>query len=357
MRRIVYHEIGGLRHVLADPSRPEHAAWDARIKAAKNDSGELQMSLRADNPTVPMLSAMRSEIVVEDDGIETWRGRLIEPTYELGGPVSVVAKGCLDYLHDTTLSQQVLSGSAAEVFAQIIVQHNAKPIDGRKRFTLGTIDVEGSVDELNVKAGEKTWDAIARLVKLIGGLVRTQRVDGENRIYWQREAAYVCSQKIRFGRNLLSLTDALQTDKLATVMYAYGRTTDDVPLGIEDENDGLPYVCDEEAVAVFGWIEDAFTDSSCEDSAELKTKAEEELAARLAGVRSISARAVDLSDISDAEQIDVGMYVQIVIPSMDEAVQCTSLERYLFEPTRTVLTLGASMRLISNMIGGITNDV
>ncbi len=357
MRRVVYHEIGGLRHVLADPTREVYAAWDARIKYAKNDSGELQMALCAENPTAPLLSTMRSELVVEDDGLEIWRGRLIEPTSELGGKISLVAKGCLDYLHDTVMTQQTLSGSAQAVFASILSQHNAKPIEARKRFALGTIDVDGNVEELKVRAGDKTWDVIAKLVKLCGGLVRTQRVDGENRIYWQKESSYVCTQEIRFGRNLLSLADAMQTDKLATVMYAYGRATEDVPLGIETVNGGLSYVTDEEAIATFGWIEAAYTDSSCEDPATLKADAEKELSDRLDEIRTISARAVDLSDIADAEQIGVGMQVRVIAPGMEEAMQCTALERFLFEPARTTLTLGATMRTIKNMIGGIANGI
>ena len=79
MRRIVYHEIGSYRSVLADPSRQRYAAWDARIKYADNNSGEMSITIAPDNPEYQALACLTSELVVEDDGVEIWRGRLLEP--------------------------------------------------------------------------------------------------------------------------------------------------------------------------------------------------------------------------------------------------------------------------------------
>lgn len=355
MRRIIYHEIGSYRQLLADPAIARYAAWDARIRYAKNDSGELSITIAADNPEYAALTTMISEIVVEDNGIEMWRGRLIEPARDFYGRLTLVAKGVLDYLHDTVLTAQTLSGSASDIFAALIAQHNAKPIESRKKFTVGTVSMDATVDEITVSAGDQTWDIVAKLVKLCGGLISTHRVDGKNVIDWVPEGTHTCTQAIQLGSNLLDCKWSHNPDDLATVLYAYGKVTDDVALGIDEVNDGLPYVLDADAVALFGWIEGTYKDRSCEDASALKTAAQAELAERLASVSTVSLQAIDLSDISDAERIEIGYLVPVLIPphNVDEEMPCTALERYLFEPTKTKITLGASMRAVSAVIGGL----
>lgn len=355
MRRIVYHVIGSYRRVLGDPSRPRYAAWDAKIKYADNDSGELSMSLSPDNPERPALSVMASEVVVEDDGVEIWRGRITEMGSDIYGRVQVIAKGVLDYLHDTVQPQKTVSGTAADVFTALITAHNAKNIEARKRFVLGTITVTDTVSDYKITAGAKTWDEVSKLVKKYGGHIGVRRVDEKNYIDWIDKITDVCDQTVRFGSNILDLSQSIDTDGLATVIYAYGKSTDGVPMGIESVNDGVHYVRDDDAYSVFGWIEASYTDSSCDDAQALKTAAQKELLARVSEAKTITISAVDLSDIGDAERIEINKRVHVISTphGIDETMPCTALTRYLWEPKRTKISLGASMRAVSAMIGGI----
>lgn len=355
MRRIVYHEIGAYRQVLADPSRPRYAAWDAKIKYADNDSGEMSLTISPENPEFLKLASLTSELVVEDDGQEIWRGRLLDQESDIYGRLKLTAKGVLDYLHDTVQPQQTISGTVADVFTALITAHNGKPIEERKRFVVGVITVTGTVSDYKINAGAKTWSELAKLVKAHGGHIGVRRVDGKHYIDWRAEITDVCTQAVRLGSNILDIKRMINVDDLATVIYPYGKATDGVPLGIGDVNDGVPYLVDTEAVKVFGWVEASYTDSSCEDANQLKTDARSSLSERVAEAKTITVSAVDLSDISDAERIEINKRVPVVAAQLgiDEIMPCTALTRYLWEPKRTQISLGASMRAISAIIGGM----
>lgn len=348
----LYHSLGSyLRSFL---ELPEPKAEQVRLKTAVNDSGEMSFILRADNPEYGLFCSMESEIILKEDGEETWRGRVTEQELdELEGTLTVRAKGILDYLHDTVQPCGTYSGTPQEVLQSLLTIHNSKPIPERKKFTLGTVTVTAQIKEFPVQVGTKTWKAVGSLVREYGGYLLLRRTQSGYVVDWLEEITEVCTQSIRLGENLLSLRQHIETDKLATVLYGYGKTTDDAPLGLESVCDGVGYVSDAEAVAVFGWIEDTYTDSSCVDAAALKTATEFELQKRLSETRAIELTAVDLADVrTDAERIRVGVLVPVEAASVNTALPCLELDRNLLEPEKTKIALSASLRTLSGMIGG-----
>ena len=354
MRRIVYHEIGAYRRVLGDPARRQYAAWDARIKYADNDSGELSITIAPENPEYQTVASLASELVVEDDGVEIWRGRVYDQTVDIYDCKTIIAKGVLDYLHDTIQPAQTFNGSVSDLFSAVIASHNGKPIEAHKRFGIGTLAVTDTVTDYKISAGANTWTVLSGLIKTYGGHIRVRRVNEKNYIDWLAEITDICSQPIRLGANLLDLTQKISNGDLSTVVYAYGKSTDGIPLSISAVNDGLPYVVDTEAVALFGWIESSYTDSSCDDAQKLKSDAKKALQERINEAKTIKVSAADLSDIGDAERIAINMLVPVLAPAkgIDELMPCTTLERYLWEPQRTKISLGVSTRALSAMIGG-----
>ncbi len=349
----LYHSLGSYRKEFLKP--PHLIVESPRLKTAVNDSGELSFTLRANHPEYGLFCSMESEVILEEDGVETWRGRVTrQEVDELEGTLVVQAKGLLDYLHDTTQPQGTYSGTPQEVLQALLSVHNSKPVPERKRFALGTVTVSAPVKDFSVKAGTKTWKAVGALIRECGGYLLPRKTQQGYVLDWLAELTEVCTQRIRFGENLLSLRQYIETDKLATVLYGYGKTTDEVTLGLESVCGGLGYVSDAEAVAVFGWIEDAYTDSSCEDAAVLKTATETELQKRLSETRAIKLSAVDFADVrADAERIRIGVLVPVDVPSVDMTLPCLELDRNLLEPEKTKIALGASLRTLSGMIGGI----
>lgn len=354
MTRKIYHECGSRRALLADVQMPELGCANAVLLETVNDSGELSMTITGNNPEYALISSMVSEIVVEDGGIETWRGRVTTQNVDTSALKMLTIKGTLDYLHDTLLVPQHLSGSANSVFTEIIRQHNARPVEARKRFTVGTCDIAESIEDYEVNAPRKTWEIISSLTQQYGGYIVVERNDTENIIHWLKSFSHHNSQTVEFGKNLIALSRAKSIDNLATVIYAYGARVEGAYVNISSVNNGSNYISDSDAVSAYGWIEDAVNYSEIYHAAELKAAAQKELAARIAEVKSITITAVDLADLGfEAEHIRIGDWVRVLsVPhGLDEELQVSSISRDLLNPASSQITLGAALDTITNLAG------
>lgn len=355
MRRIVWHEIGAYRRKLADPACADYAAWDAHLKTAENDSGELALTIAPANPEYTPIASLLSELVVEDDGAELWRGRVTEQAIDCYGRKRLVAKGVLDYLHDTAPEPQTFTGTTSAVFSALLNAHNARPIEARKRIKIGSCSVSAQVDALTANGAQTTWALLDSLIKKYGGYLVMRREGGESILDWAADRTHINSQTVRIGVNLLDLKQELDPGDIVTVMYGYGKTTDGTALNFAAQNGGKKYVTDADAVRDFGWIEGAYTDSACTDAAALLAAAKAELKKRLAKTRTITASAVDLYDLGrSAERIEAGHYISVVAPALgiDETVPCTQVDRWLWDPQKTKITFCGSARAISSLMGG-----
>lgn len=355
MQRVLMHEIGSYRHILARQSGARCVAWDVVLAEKENDSGELSFSIASTNPEYEAISTMKSEIVVEDDGVEIWRGRVTGQGDDLSGRKQITVKGVLDYFHDTILEPQIFEGSAEEVLGTVIAAHNSAPIEERKRFVLGNVQGIGAVRH-ELTRPSKAWPVLKALIKEFGGAIFCRRDGSANVINWlgdDKAYRHTCSQSIIFGKNLISLKTSISGDDVATVIYGYGKKSGDSYLTCKEVNDGLKYVSDPEAVAAFGWIEDVFIDNSISDAGTLLSAIKDELSRRMSETRSLSAEAVDLSDLGQPqERIGPGMYapLQSQYHGIDESVKVEEIRRYLFAPHKTNITLGASLSAASKIL-------
>lgn len=348
MNRTIWHECGSYRAKLVDGTSAWHKANDVHLKTSLNDSGQLDLNIPPSNPEAEMLCAMASELVIYEDDVELFRGRVTGNERDTYGFRRVSAKGVLDYLHDTILPIGTYSGTSRKVINDIIWEHSAKPIEAWKKFNLGTINVPGTIT-IEVKSQMTCWDAIKQLVKDYKGYVSAYRANGINIIDWVEDITHVCSQPIQIGSNIVSIKDAIKTESLCTVMYGYGKNN------LTFSNDGKKYVKDDVAVAAFGWIEGVYQNSSCEDAAQLLADTTKALHERIADVRNVELKAADLADIrDDAERLQVGYMVPCRLPGsdIDEELRLKDLDWYPFEPKRTTMSVGASMRTLTNLIGG-----
>lgn len=348
MNRTIWHECGSYRAKLVDVTSAWHKANDVHLKTSLNDSGQLDLNIPPSNPEAEMLCAMASELVIYEDDVELFRGRVTGNERDTYGFRRVSAKGVLDYLHDTILPIGTYTGTSRKVINDIIWEHSAKPIESWKKFNLGAIDVPGTIT-IEVKSQMTCWDAIKQLVKDYKGYVSAYRLNDVNIIDWVEDITHVCSQPIQIGSNIVSIKDAVKTESLCTVMYGYGKNN------LTFSNDGKTYVKDDVAVAAFGWIEGVYQNSSCEDAAQLLADTIKALQERIADVRTVELKAADLADIrDDAERLQVGFMVPCRLPGsdIDEELRLKDLDWYPFEPKRTTMSVGASMKTLTNLIGG-----
>lgn len=355
MRRVLIHDIDGARQILARQAGSDRIAWDVLLTEKENDSGSLSFSIGAENPEYEAITTLRSEIVVEDDGVEIWRGRVTGQEDTLSGRKKITVKGLLDYFHDSIIEAKTFEGSAEDVLSAVIAAHNASGIEQKKKFAVGTVTgIDDVKYELNTP--KKAWPVLKDLIKQFGGAIFCRRDGDVNYVDWLGDAkAYrpSCSQVIKFGKNLMSLKTSISGDDVATVIYGYGKKSNSSYLTATSVNDGKKYVYDPDAVAAFGWIEDVLVDGNISSASELISSMKSELSRRMSEARSLSAEAVDLSDLGQAqERIMPGVYASLksAYHGIDEAVKVEEIRRYLFAPHRTTITLGASLSAASKIL-------
>lgn len=352
MAVVIYHEIGTRRAPLADVRVPALAAWDCHVKYAKNDSGSLSLKVSALNTERLLLCPLISEVVVMDDDIERWRGRIASTEANEAGTTKVACVGVLDYLHDTLMPQSELTGDATYMINAILYAHNSKPIDTRKQFAVGTITVTGNM-ELKTSGQSSAWDALSGLVSKYGGYIAVRRADGKNYIDWTAEETHESDRVIEAGVSLSAIKATIGgANDFATVMYGYGKSTDGVPLSFADVNGGLPYVTDADAVAAFGWVEAAYSDGEVEDAAALLEKTADELRTRVAKARSVEITAVDRLDLLGGEMLAIGHKIRVIVPAIgiDELMPIEELDIYPYDPQKTKIGCCASVRALSQII-------
>ena len=150
----------------------------------------------------------------------------------------------------------------------------------------------------------------------------------------------------------MDISRATEIDNLATVLYLYGKTIDDNETTVAPVNNNLIYIKDDDAVSLFGWIEDSFRDRSIEDPSLLLERGRKELENRLSSTTSVKLTAIDFGDIQMTEYIEVGMLVIAEVQDKLLSLPCTEVDRYFYEPKRTQISLGSTFKTLSSMIGG-----
>lgn len=344
--------------LLVDVRQDRYAAWDVVLTTAENNSGELTLTIASDHPAAELLCPMKTEIYVEDNENETWRGRLISRNRGLKNRIKLTVKGIADYLHDTVVQVGIISGATASAaLAAILTAHNAACEELGKRFSVGTVTVEATVD-FDGTQHQSPWDILASLAKKYGGRIvgRNDPATGIRYIDWmstEMSDLVTCAQTLEYGVNLLSLEDRLDGSELVTRLYGYGKTVNGVPVTVESVNGGVPYIEDTDAIAAFGVIAGVLNRGDETDPVQLLQTMREELKMRLEDARDITANAVDLYDVGqEVEPFAVGQKVHTIAAPlyMDVMLRATKIQRNLFRPKNTKITFGASTRYASSMI-------
>lgn len=348
---------GGAPAVIGAPGDPVRAAIDPLLTQEDNDAGQLTFRLCPENPEYDSLRTMVSQILVLSDEEEVWRGRINTQTAEMDRMKSVTVKGILDVLHDSVIHPQTLQGPAWQVVNDLLYCHNASTVEPFKHFQAGTVSGIGDVT-CEIKNSRSCWDVLRDLVRQYGGSLSTHRENGENFLDWRAEtvsARRIQTQNIAYGKNLLRLSVASSGNSICTVLYGYGKKTGDRTVTIASVNDGKTYLEDTEALAEFGRIEGVFSDPSAETPEDLREKMEAELENRNRRLTEITAEALDLADLGGGcEPLRAGDFVHLSCPGLRlrETVLIRKIDRRLWAPEKTKITLGTTITAASRIMGG-----
>jgi phage minor structural protein len=329
--------------LLYSPGDEELSVLSPVLETQCNAAGTLTFVLLPEHPMYSALHKMRTRIDIRQDDEIIWRGRVLETETDFYRQKTVTCEGELTYLVDSVLHPYKLAdydGTAAGLFRLYLTRHN-EAVSEAQQFQIGNVDIETLSSVENTGYGN-TWDEISdNLIDIHGGFLRV-RYDGETRyLDWTKESGTSCGQVIRFGENLLDLSEYVSASEVVTCLIPYAGQGDS-QITIKSVNDGKDYIEDEAGIALYGRIW-GVTEFDAKDASTLLEMAKENLQKRLKETITITISAVDLHLLDvNAESFRVGDKVRVVSPphGIDAEYTCTAISLDLVNPDQSEYTFG-----------------
>lgn len=325
------------------PGDEELSVLSPVLETQCNAAGTLTFVLLPEHPMYSALHKMRTRIDVRQDDEIIWRGRVLETETDFYRQKTVTCEGELTYLVDSVLHPYKLAdydGTAAGLFRLYMTRHN-EAVSEAQQFQIGNVDIETLSSVENTGYGN-TWDEISdNLLDIHGGFLRI-RYDGDVRyLDWTKESGEPCGQVIRFGENLLDLSEYVSASEVVTCLIPYAGQSDS-QITISSVNGGKDYIEDAAGIALYGRIW-GVTEFDTKDASTLLEMAKENLQKRLKETITITISAVDLHLLDvDAEAFHVGDKVRVVSPphGIDAEYTCTAISLDLVNPDQSEYTFG-----------------
>ena len=329
--------------LLYSPGDEELSVLSPVLETQCNAAGTLTFVLLPEHPMYSALHKMRTRIDVRQDDEIIWRGRVLETETDFYRQKTVTCEGELTYLVDSVLHPYKLAnydGTAAGLFRLYMTRHN-EAVSEAQQFQIGSIDIETLSSVENTGYGN-TWDEISdNLIDIHGGFLRIRHEDGARYLDWTKESGTSCGQVIRFGENLLDLSEYVSASEVVTCLIPYAGQSGS-QITISSVNGGKDYIEDAAGIALYGRIW-GVTEFDAKDASTLLEMAKENLQKRLKETITITISAVDLHLLDvNAESFRVGDKVRVVSPphGIDAEYTCTAILLDLVNPDQSEYTFG-----------------
>lgn len=329
--------------LLYSPGDEELSVLSPVLETQCNAAGTLTFVLLPEHPMYSALHKMRTRIDVRQDDEIIWRGRVLETETDFYRQKTVTCEGELTYLVDSVLHPYKLAdydGTAAGLFRLYLTRHN-EAVSEAQQFQIGNVDIETLSSVENTGYGN-TWDEISgNLLDIHGGFLRVRHEGDVRYLDWTKESGTSCGQVIRFGENLLDLSEYVSASEVVTCLIPYAGQSGS-QITISSVNGGKDYIEDAAGIALYGRIW-GVTEFDAKDASTLLEMARENLQKRLKEKITITISAVDLHLLDvNAESFRVGDKVRVVSPphGIDAEYTCTAISLDLVSPDQSEYTFG-----------------
>lgn len=353
---------------LYDPRIAEdgYIVTEATAELQLNATGSASFTIPPCNPLYNSINKLLSIVEIFDDDDLIFRGRVLHDERDFDNNKNVYCEGELSFLADNIISPRSFSNkTVAEVFNNYISVYNTQ-VEANKRFTVGTVNVTGTVDYVSYDF-EGLLDCINnRLIEPYGGYIRTRYTNGVHYIDYLSNYTHVCDQMIEFGSNLLDFTEYVGAENIVTVLIPLGKQKQDANgeyigrVNITSVNSGHEYVHNQAAQNLFGnvWKVEVFDD--IEDPSELKAAGQKLLNQNLAASTTLTLKAFDLSLINvEYEEIKIGDGVRVFSAphNLDQTFQCSRINYNLLDPANSEYEFGTPQAKISAQTAQLSSNV
>lgn len=354
--------------LLYDPRDESIPIVSAEIKLEVNATGEFTFSLPPTHWGIDSIHKLNSVIEVYDDGNLLYEGRIVKSESNIYRTTTFICEGSLSYLLDSIQRPKAYHNlTPASYLSDKLTQHNSQ-VEAEKRFLLGTVEKQAmNYDAREDNQYTNTLDTIMdKLVDSNGGYLRVRK-QGDTRYLDYLESYHRTSgQVIRFGENILDLSEHISAENVITVLVPLGKAAEGENgesgkrLTIESVNGGKDYLEDPEAIALYGRIVGTHTWEDVTVPANLKAKGQEYLTNARNLTTTIELTAIDLHLVDvDVDRIKLGDMIRVVSPphKLDKYMMVSKREYNLVNPQDDKIVLGDTIAALTERQAALQKNV
>lgn len=282
----------------------EHQILSPSLQLEIDTAGSLSFTLPPGHAEYDSFHKLKSVVTMEWDGVEIFRGRVLEEKTDAYNQKEIYCEGDLSLLLDSVQRPFKHESITKRAFIeQAIASHNEQ-VEEYKRFTLG--DFSALTDDVAIPLESDgyadTLSAIRAVLELNEGYLFARYENGTRYLDFLTTHS-ANGQAIEFGVNLVDLDNQTAAGELCTVLLPIGGMLEDgTTVTIASVNGGKDTIEDAEAIAQYGRIVKTYAFDDITDPAELLKLAQEKLAS-MAVSETLILKAVDMHLLDESKGI------------------------------------------------------
>ena len=344
------YKITADNNTIWSPGYDKRKLVSPKLSLETNKIGSLSFTIYPTHPNYDSLVKMQSIITVYQDEEVLFKGRIFSDKADFRKTKKVVVEDLLGYFNDSTVRPYSYQGSVSDYLEFLITQHNNQEPE-YKQFKLGIVTVTDPNDYITRASSDypQTWDEINnKLIKLLGGYIVIRYEEDGNYIDYLENFISVSPQKIEYAVNLLDLDNEVKADNLATCIVPLGASIqggegNNTRVTIASVNNGVDYIYDPVAEAIYGRISKVVTWDDVTKPSNLLTKANAYLKTAILLEGTLNIKAVDLHLSDDQiKAFRIGQYIPVysVPHEINENMLLNSFSLDLSNPASFSFSLG-----------------
>ncbi len=347
--------INGKSYTLHNQKAGKLKLIDPRLSLSLNKTGSLTFKVTPLHPYYDTLKKLNSVIELYEDKELIYEGRILTDEKDFYNVKSIGCEGSLSYLIDSIQRPFSMSGNIKSFLTSMIDAHNSQ-VEARKRFELGVINVADENNEL-VRTSttlDTTWNTLKKfLLDVHGGYLWVQYNNGKKILNYTYDLGGYNEQNIRFGVNLLDLTQYQDATNIITCLIPYGADykyeddlgeTQEATTDITSVNNGKDYIeADPDIIAEHGYIWGTYKWEDISDPSRLLQVAKQYLAEASGIPDSFTVKALDLANAgTDIRRFKLGRYTECISKphGINKDLLLSKLDIYLDDPSKGSISLG-----------------
>ncbi len=354
--------------LLYDPREENIPIVSGEIRLEVNETGELTFTLPPMHFGLDYIRKLNTIITVYEDGDLLYEGRVLKSESDMYNKTTYICEGSLAYLMDSIQRPKAYHDlTPASYLSDKIVQHNSQ-VEVGKRFVLGTVEKQSmNYDAREDNQYTNTLDTIMdKLVDSNGGYLRVRRQGDTRYLDYLESYGRTSGQVIRFGENILDLTEHISAADVITVLIPLGKAEEaengekGKRITIEPVNGGKDYLEDSEAIALYGRIVGTQVWDDVTVPANLKAKGQEYLVNAQNLSATIELTAIDLHMVDvDIDRIRLGDRIRVVSPphKLDRYMMVSKREYNLVDPSQDKIVLGDTIAALTEKQAALQKSV